>query len=92
MLERVGRAEPRVQRANVAAMKGVNQVLDIRQIHFDQRSRHLDLVHKRVQPLVKLARARRIDPRRGLGEINRLLDELGRLAADKLVGLQRDHH
>ena len=88
----VGRRERLVERANVGAVEGVNQLLDVRAIDFDQLARHRGIGAELVDALLELFRAFGILAEQGARGPGAFLEQLGQRLAREFVGTLRNDY
>src|SRR5712692_877055 len=79
-----------VERADIVAVKGVDQLLDIRAINLDQRTGEFGIFREAVDLLRDLARWYRLAARQRFGEGGAMFQEFRQRLAHQLVGALRD--
>ena len=89
MMLGVSRLERRVKRANVARVKSVNQLLDIRAIDFDQFAREVRVLLELVDPAFDFLRALIFFADYAACERRRLLEKFRQLLAGQVVSILR---
>src|SRR5260370_33872117 len=79
-----------VERSDIVAVKGVDQLLDIRAINLDQRTGEFGIFREAVDLLRDLARRYRLAAHQRFGERRPMFQEFRQRLAHQLVGALRD--